>query len=60
MADKKAGDAGKGRDTEIRIFAKDAVNQSISLPGAEKPAKPPKGKSQRTEKSISGPDSEKN
>ena len=59
MAEKKAGDANKGRKTETRVFAKDAVNQTVTLPSAEKPAKPPKGKSQGTEKNISGPGSEK-
>ena len=59
MADKKAGDTKKGQGTEVRVFAKDAVNQTITLPSAEKPAEPPKRKGQGPEKTISAPDSEK-
>ena len=42
-----------------RINMDQPVNQTVTLPSAEKPAEPPKGKGQGTGKIVSAPDSEK-
>ena len=44
MAEKDTAKNKSGQGTEVRVFAKDAVNQTTTLPSAETPAKPPSGK----------------
>ena len=49
MADKRSEDRKNNRvPTGRRIDMDQPVNQTITLPNAEKPAKPPKGKSRGT------------